>query len=175
MSVKLQRLKRVDDFEYLGSHIMCLAKDFKTWNWKGQAWNSSNKLEKVWRSNLPNEPKLDLFKIIVEPILAYDSETWTLKAKEVKRLDRCYTNLLRRVQNISLRQHFTLSQIYGDLQPLSVTLAMRRAQFAGHAFHAKGEIVSDLLLWKASTGKKLTFPVTISGDIGERLRTSLLP
>ena len=81
-------------------------------------------------------------------------------------MDGCFTNLLRRVQNISRRQHFTLSQIYDDLQPLSVTFAKRRAQFAGNAFRAKGEIISDILLWKASTGRKLVFPDTISRDTG---------
>ena len=74
-----------------------------------QAWNACNKLEKVWRSNLPYKLKLDRFKTVVEPILTFDSDTWTLKAQEVKRVDGCYTNLLRRVQNISWRQHFTLS------------------------------------------------------------------
>ena len=116
-------LKLVDDFKYFGSFIMCSAKDFSSR--KGQAWNACNKLEKVWRSNLPNKLKLDLFKTVVQPILTYGSETWTLKAKEVERVDGCYTNLLRRVQNISWRKHFTLSHIYGDLQPLSVTLAKR--------------------------------------------------
>ena len=40
---------------------------------------------------------------------------WELNAKEGKLVDGCYTNLLRRVQNISRRQHFTLSQVHGDL------------------------------------------------------------
>ena len=80
-------------------------------------------------------------------------------------MDGCYTNLHRRVQNISWR-HFTLFQICGDIQPLSVTLAKHRAQFFGHAFRANAEIMSDILLWKASTGRKLTFPDTISRDTG---------
>ena len=96
-------------------------------------------------------------------------------SNKLKWVDGCYTNLLRRVQNISWRKHFTLSQIYGDLQPLSVTLTKRRAQFAGHAFRANGEIISDMLLWKASTGRKLTFPDTISRDTGIKVRTFLQP
>ena len=63
-----------------------------------------------------------------------------------------------------------MSQIYGDLQPLSVTLVKRRAQFAGHAFHAKGEIIADILLRKASTGRKLAFPDTISRDTGIKVQ-----
>lgn len=59
-----------------------------------------------------------------------------------------------------------MSQIYGELQPLSVILAKRRAQLAEYTFLAKDEIISDILLWKASTGRKFTFPDTISRDTG---------
>ena len=68
-SLSVKVLKRVDDFKYLGSYIMYSAKDFRSR--KCQAWNACNKLEKVWRSNLPNKLKLDLFKTVVEPILKY--------------------------------------------------------------------------------------------------------
>ena len=96
--------------------------------------------------------KRDIFKIVAERILTYGSETWTLKAKEMKRVNSCYTSLFRRIQNISWRKHFTLSQIYGDLQPLSVTLAKRRAQFVGHAFRAKDEIISDISFGRLQQG-----------------------
>ena len=51
------------------------------------------------------------------------------------------------------RQHFTLSHIFPK----------HRVQFTGHASHAKVKVISDLL-WKASTGRKFTFPDTISRD-----------
>ena len=108
---------------------------------------------------------LTYLKTVVEPIPAYGSETWTLKAKEVKRVDGCYANLFRRVQNTSWRKHFTLSQIYGDLWPLSVTLAKRTPQFAGHALRAKGESYLASSFGR-TTGRKLTFSDTISRDTG---------
>ena len=52
---------------------------------------------------------------------------------------------------------------------------MLSAQFAGHAFRAKGEIISDILLWKASTGRKLNFPDTISRDTGIEVDHEGLP
>ena len=159
-----QNLKQVDDFKYLGAYIMDSAKDFRTR--KGMAWDACNKMDKVWRSNLPNNIKLELFRVTIEPILMYGSETWTLKAKDVKRLDGCYTNLLRRVQNISWKQHFTLKQIYYKLPFLSQRHKQRIAQFAGHSLRAKGELISDILLWKPSKGRKLTFPDVVSRYTG---------
>ena len=51
-------------------------------------------------------------------------------------------------------------------RPPAAVCYPRKAKFAGHAIRAKGEIISDILLWKASTGRKLTFPDTISRDTG---------
>ena len=109
----------------------------------------------------------NVFRTVVEPTLTWGSEIRTLKAKEVKP-----TNL-RRVQNISWIHHFTLSQLYGDLQSLSVTITKRRVQFAGHAFRVKDEIITNLFLWKASIGRKLTFPDTISRDTGIKVEDIL--
>ena len=87
-------------------------KDFRTR--KVMAWNACNKLEKIWRSDLKNEIKIQLFRSLIEPILLYGAETWTLTARLQKRLDGAYTNLLRIAQNIHWRQHATLKRIYGE-------------------------------------------------------------
>ena len=92
-------------------------KDFKTR--KAMAWSVCNKLDKIWRSNLDNNTKVYLFQTIIEPILLYGSETWTLSAKEHKRLDGAYTNLLRRAQNIHWKGHETLDRIYGKIPPIT--------------------------------------------------------
>ena len=155
-------LKHVPDFKYLGSHIMTSAKDFRIR--KALAWNACNKLDKLWKSNLPNTIKINFFRSTVEWILLYGSETWTLNSQLHKRLDGCYTNLLRRVQNISWKTHPTLETIYGKIPKLSLQLSQRRTRFAGHCFRAKDELNSDLILWKASNSRKLTYPDIISRD-----------
>ena len=54
-------LKCVEDFKYLGSFIMDSAKDFNTR--KVMAWMACNRLDKIWRSELPNEIKIGIFQL----------------------------------------------------------------------------------------------------------------
>ena len=62
-------IKRVDDFKYLGAYIMDSQKDFRSR--KGMAWVACNKLDKIWRSNLENNIKVELFQTLIEPIPLY--------------------------------------------------------------------------------------------------------
>ena len=91
-------IKQVEDFKYLGSFVMNSEKDMKSR--KALAWVACNKLNKIWHSTLANETKVYIFKTLIEPILLYGAETWTLTTRQQKRLDGAYTNMLRRVQNI---------------------------------------------------------------------------
>ena len=161
-------LGKVDDYKYLGSFISNSEKDFNTR--KGMAWSACNDLHKIWVSNLTDKFKIQIFRAIVEPILLYGSETWTLSAKLEKRLDGTYTRLLMRAKNLSWKHHPRKDQIYGDLPQVSSLVKARRTQFAGHCFRASNEVVSSLILWKPqSIGRKshkLTFPDVISRDTG---------
>ena len=164
-------IKRVEDFKYLGSFIMDSNKDFKAR--KGMAWAACNKLDKIWRSDIHNETKINLFRATIEPILMYGSETWTLTSKQQKRLDGSYTNLLRRVQDIQWTQHATLEDIYGKLPRISSKLMQRRVQFAGHCYRAKDEVISSLLLWTPpgpNRSNRLTYPDVISRDTGIKVQ-----
>ena len=107
-------LKRVNDYKYLGSHILNSEKDFNI-----RKWSSCNKVEKIWKSNLERDFKIRIFRATIEPVLLYGSETWTLSAKQQRRLDGCYTCLLRRVKNLSWKNHPTLETIYGNLPRIS--------------------------------------------------------
>ena len=161
-------LKCVEDYKYLGSYIHNSEKDFSIR--KGLAWSACNKLDKIWKSNLDKNIKISTFRVTVEPILLYGSETWTLSAKQQRRLDGCYTRLLRRVQNLSWRDHPTLEDIYGNLPKISTTVRKRRVQFAGHCVRASEELISSSVLWRHhlshKRSRKLTFPDTISRDTG---------
>ena len=161
-------LKRVDDYKYLGSFASSSEKDFNTR--KGMAWSACNDLRKIWTSKLPLKIKVKIFRVTIEPILLYGSETWTLPVKLEKRLDGCYTRLLMRVKNLSWKKHPTLKEIYGNLSPASSLVRQRRTQFAGHCQRATNEVVSSLILWKPHADgrrrRKLTFPDVISRDTG---------
>ena len=158
-------INRVEDFIYLGSHIMESYKDFKAR--KGMAWAACNKLDKIWTSDLHKDIKISLFRSVIEPILMYGSETWTLTTKQKKHLDGTYTNLLRRVQDIHWTQHATIEDIYRGLPKISSKLIQRRVQFAGHCYRAEDEIISSLLLWTPpgpNHSNRLTYPGVISRD-----------
>ena len=64
-----------------------------------------------------------------------------------KSLDGCYTNLLKRAQNLDWRNHPSLNDIYNGLPRISSVVSYRRLTFSGHCLRAKNEVVSDLILW----------------------------
>ena len=76
--------------------------------------------------------KINIFKTLIEPILLYGCEIWTLSSKQHARLDGAYTKLLMRIKCLSWKRHPTIQQIYGDLPRVSTIVRSRRLQFAGH-------------------------------------------
>ena len=160
------QLKEVTDFKYLGSYVSDSKKDFLIR--KAQAWAACNKLHHIWKSNISNKTKISFFRACVESILLYGAETWTMKRDLEKRLDGTYTRLLMRVQNMNWRNHPTKEEIYKDIPPISDTVRMRRNRFAGHCHRSKGEIISDLLLWRLPYPKRgrrpLTYPDVLCRD-----------
>ena len=134
------------------------------------AWNACNKMDKIWKSSLNRKIKIRLFRVTIEPILLYGCETWTLSASQHRRLDGCYTRLLRRVLNMSWKSHPSLNDVYGELPRISSLVRKRRVQFAGHWARASDELISSFVLWRhpSSRGRsrKLTFPDIVSRDTG---------
>ena len=103
------------------------------------AWSACNDLHKICVSDLNLNMKID---ILIEPILLYGSETWTLSSKLQKRVDGTYTRLLMRIKNISWKRHPTKQQIYNDLPQVSQTINRRQVQFTGNCFRASKEMAS---------------------------------
>ena len=91
--------------------------------------------------------KIKFFRACVESILLYGAETWTISKDLEKRLNGTFTRLLMRAQNLSWKNHPTKAKIYGELPPISRTVAQRRARIAGHCFRAKDQAISYLQLW----------------------------
>ena len=92
-------IKTVDNFKYLGAWMLSSGKDFLVR--KALAWSACHKLRKVWKSNLSEEIKKRLFLTTLELIALYGSETWSVDKTLCKRLDACYTRMLRMAMNIS--------------------------------------------------------------------------
>ena len=62
---------------------------------------------------------LQSFCTVVESVLLYSLETWTLTKGLEKQLDGCYTHLLRALQNIHWLDHMSNKDLYGSLPKLS--------------------------------------------------------
>ena len=88
---------------------------------------------------------------------------------EIK-IDGLYTKLLRRVLNISWRDHVSNRELYGNLPLLSSTIRQRRLRFAGHCFRAENQLVTNLLFWSPNLGRRgqgagfKTYPKQIQED-----------
>ena len=167
-SLSGESISQVKDFKYLGANIPRCTYDLNSR--KALAWSATNKLGRIWKSSITRELKIKFFRACVEGILLYNSETWTItKAMEIK-LDGLYTKLLRRVLNVSWRDHISNKELYSKLPLLSSTIRQRRLHFAGHCFRTINQPVTDLLLWTPSMGKRgrgagiKTFPKSLLED-----------
>ena len=144
-------IKTVENFKYLGGWMMSSEKDFEIR--KALAWTACNKLKKIWTSSLSRNLKVRLFLANVESVLLYGSETWTINKTLEKRLDGCYTRMLRTALNVSWRQKIRNEELYGELPPVSSKVASRRLKLAGHCIRHPEEEASKLVLWKPTRGK----------------------
>ena len=143
-------LKQVDTSIYLGSNITSTEKDVKARI--GKAWGALKGLNVVWKSTLPNDIKREFFQAIVESVLVYGSNSWTLTKKLQSKLDGTYTRMLRAALNISWKKHPTKQRLYGHLPAISTIIKERRTRFAGHCWRSKNEVISDVLLWTPNHG-----------------------
>ena len=145
-------LEVVKDFKYLGSWVQSTEQDIKTR--KALAWKACNKLDNIWKSNLSKNIKVKLFQATVESILLYGCETWTVTKKIGKSLDGCYTRMLRSALDVSWRDHMTNKELYGDLPKITTKITKRRLQFAGHCARGTGKMVTKLITWRPTQGKR---------------------
>ena len=144
------QLKKVENFNYLGSNVGSTEKDIQIRIAK--AWKALNGMTIVWKSSLPEYIKRNFFRATVESVLLYGSSTWTLTTQLENRIDGTYTRMLRAILNKSWTEHPTKEMLYGRLPPVSLTIKQERMRFAGHCWRSKEEIVSDLLLWMPKHG-----------------------
>jgi hypothetical protein len=81
----------------------------------------------------------------VKSTLLYNSLTSTL----AKKVDGCYTKLLRYALNHKWSDYAPNSTLYNGLEFVSIRLQEKQLSFAGHCIRSK-QPISDLLLWDHS-------------------------
>ena len=120
---------------------------------KALAWSSCHKLKKIWNSTLSGKIKLRLFLATLESVLLYGSETWTLTKSMERKLNGCYTSMLRMCLNITWKQKLTSEHLYQDLPLAANNDAESRMRLAGHCIRHPELTASSFVLWKPSKGK----------------------
>lgn len=161
-------IERVNDFVYLGSWIANTEHDFRVR--KAKAWASCHQMKKIWTSNLRQDLKKRLFVATVESILLYGSETWTITKSMAKRIDGCYTRMLRMALNINWKERRTNREVYGDLPRVTTKIQERRMKLAGHVVRHDDLVANKLVLWEPTHGRRsrgrppLTYVDVLLGD-----------
>jgi hypothetical protein len=92
---------------------------------------------RLWQMDLSRKTRLRIFHGVIESILLYGSETWTLTQLMTLRLDGCYTKLLRYTQNIKYdpdAEHHAIDAKVNmnDARPVSQVMRERHLSFVGH-------------------------------------------
>ena len=106
-------LKQVEDFKYLGSWIADSKRDMEVRI--KLAWKALNKLDRIWKSKLKRELKIQFFRTTIQSVLLYGAESWTLTNSMCRRLDGTYTIMLRAVVGFTWRDRKTNNEVYGQL------------------------------------------------------------
>ena len=99
--------------------------------------------------------KLIFFHSTVTTVLLYGSCMWSLTKELEKKLDGCYTKMLRVVKNVSWKQHMRNEVLYGGIPKITTAIAAKRVRFSGQCWRSKGEFAHQLLLWEPTHGKRV--------------------
>ena len=163
-------MEKVEDFVYLGAWIATTEHDFRVR--KAKAWAACHKMKAIWKSNMRRNLKIRLFQATVESILLYGTETWTVTESLKKKIDGCYSRMLRMALNVDWREHRSNKEVFGTLPRVSSKIQARRMRLAGHIQRHDDLVAHDLLLWEPSHGYRgrgrppLTFVDTLRKDTG---------
>nr|VZI45850.1 unnamed protein product [Spirometra erinaceieuropaei] len=99
-SVNGTQLQVVENFPYLGSTLSLNTKiDDEVANRISKASQAFGRLQStVWnRHGLQLSTKLKMYKAVILPTLLYGAETWTMYAKQARRLNHFHLSCLRRI------------------------------------------------------------------------------
>ena len=100
-SLNSKPLKLVDLLIYLGSNILSTESDVSKYICK--AWTAFDRLSTVWKSDLSDKIKREIFQAVAGSIELYGCTTQTLTKDLEKKLDGNYTKMQRAVMNESCK------------------------------------------------------------------------
>lgn len=159
VQVGQQILEEVDQFTYLGSVMTADGGSDEDITCRlGKAAAVMCRLRPIWISRTIALPtKIRLFNSIVIPTAIYACETWRSTAGSDRRLNVFQQRCLRRILQISYRDHVSNEDVYRrtSTRPLADIVAERRFRFAGHVLRLPPERLPKMaLLWAPTRGRR---------------------
>ena len=86
----------------------------------GKQWGALDGLHIIWKSNIPDEMKREFFRAIVESVLMYGSNTWTLTKRLESKRDGTYTRMLAGCPQYNPGRNTQLRPcLHGHLPPIT--------------------------------------------------------
>lgn len=132
-----RRIKKVQNFRYLGSILEIEGTSNMDIN---QKITSGKKIigmlnSILWSRNIINSTKRKIFKTILQSIVFYGAETWTLNKKQVNRLNALEMDFWRRSARISRKDRIRNTEIRRIMEveeESAVTIERKRLRWYGH-------------------------------------------
>ena len=153
-------LNVVEQFTYLGSTITDnLSLDTEIDKKIGKAATTPAHLtSRVWTNpKLTVKTKMVVYNTCVVSTLMYGSETWTIYARQEKRLNSFYLRSIRRMLGISWQDRVSNSQVLfrANLPSMFTLLRQRRLRWLGHVYCMEdGRIPKDILYGELASGRR---------------------
>ena len=152
-------LGQVNQFTYLGGVIACDAScENDVTRRIGLAFGAAASLNTIWAAEgISIETKVRVYQSMVLSILLYNSETWTLREMEKKRLLVFEMTVLRRIIGINRRDRWRNQDVRLHLgldRNIVEEIQHRRLSYFGHVCRMKGERIPNLVLFGRIHGRR---------------------
>nr|VZI53039.1 unnamed protein product [Spirometra erinaceieuropaei] len=152
ISVNGTQLQVVENFPYLGSTLSRNTKiDDEVANRISKASQAFGRLQStVWnRHGLQLSTKLKMYKAVILPTLLYGAETWTVYAKQARRLNHFHLSCLRRILRLSWQDRIPDTDVLERTGILSIYAILRQIQlrWSGHLVRMDDERLPKRLFY----------------------------
>nr|VZI32098.1 unnamed protein product [Spirometra erinaceieuropaei] len=160
ISVNGTQLQVVENFPYLGSTLSRNTKiDDEVANRISKASQAFGRLQStVWnRHGLQLSTKLKMYKAVILPTVLYGAETWTVYAKQARRLNHFQLSCLRRILRLKWQDRIPDTDVLERTGILSIYAILRQIQlrWSGHLVRMDNERLTKRLFYgEVATGSR---------------------
>nr|VZI17688.1 unnamed protein product [Spirometra erinaceieuropaei] len=160
ISVNGTQLQVVENFPYLGSTLSRNTKiNEEVANRISKASQAFGRLQStVWnRHGLQLSMKLKIYKAVIMPTLLYGAETWTVYAKQARRLNHFHLSCLRRILRLNWQDRIPDTDVLERTGILSIYAILRQIQlrWSGHLLRMYDERLPKRLFYgEVATGSR---------------------